>query len=133
MLHDPHYLKLAHELLKEKFDWKIVPGLRIARGFADVGFEEYSVLTERTMVSLSTGQKGEIPETFREHFFPVLTPDQISNVLYRMEIDLSRIEYIDQRTWQGEFVKGSSNKTIAADSLDELFLKALLSAIRGEW
>ncbi len=133
MLHDPHYLKLAHELLKEKFDWKIVPGLRIARGFADVGFEEYSVLTESSMVSLSTGQKGEIPESFREHFFPVFTPDQISRVLYRMEIDLSRIEYIDQRTWQGEFVKGNFKNTIEAESLDELFLKALLSAVRGEW
>ncbi len=133
MLHAPAFLSLSHELLREKFPWKILPGMRIARGFADVGFEEYSVLTERSMVSLSTGQKGEIPESYRDHFFPIFTPDEISSALYELGVDIVSLEFVNQRTWRGKFTNGGADRVIEGKTLNETLLRTLLSGIRREF
>lgn len=132
MLHDPSYLILSHELLKAKVEWKLTPGGRISRGFADAGFEEYSVLTDKSMISLNTGKAGEIPETYKEHFFPVYTVDEMVPLLYSRGVDIVSLHFVEQRTWRLITTKDGKESGHEARTLEEVFLTRLLLDIKGE-
>src|SRR5262245_29707637 len=99
MLHTRSYLDLCHGLLKRGHSFQLKPGLRIARGFADVGYEEYSVLSGFTIVSLHSGQSSTLPPDYERFHFPVYSADELSVLLYERHCDIDAIRYDDQRTW----------------------------------
>ncbi len=67
----PQNLKRAQKLFRSGIIFEIVPGVKVAREFADIGFEEFCVLPAQKIVSLFTGAKSELPEDYLDHFFVV--------------------------------------------------------------
>lgn len=53
------------------------PGDLVARGFADVGFEEFFVLHDGLLLSLTSGRRTELPSTERHAFFLLPSTDDI--------------------------------------------------------
>lgn len=67
----PQNLKRAQRLFRSGIIFDIKPGVKVAREFADIGFEEFCVLPGQKIVSLFTGAKSELPPDYQEHFFVV--------------------------------------------------------------
>ena len=70
----PKYLELCYQLKDTPLEFVISPGTRVARGYADVGFEEFCVLQNNKMVSIHS---GEIFEIDLEHVFVVPSLEQL--------------------------------------------------------
>ncbi|GEM_PF-5360657 len=74
----PKFLELCYQLKKTTLDFVISPGARVARGYADVGFEEFCVLKNNKMVSIHT---GDIFDLELEHVFVVPTVEELLKAL----------------------------------------------------
>ena len=129
MLHSRSELELFHKLLALNFSYELCPGLRIGRGFADVGFEEYSVLANNKAVSLSTGKVIELDEFYQNYYFPILSSDQIVKELYARGWDINSCEYVQQRTWEVKISKDNKSYSENNNSLLISFLKLLLTSL----
>lgn len=131
MLHTFSFLEQCHQLLKKNFLFKLIPGRFIGRGFADVGYEEYSCLTNNQAVSLDSGKIIELNEQYQNFYFPILTPDEISVEIYKRDWDIQQIFYQDSRVWIMDLINKKLEKSIniKGSNLEELFLNALLSII----
>lgn len=88
----PQYLLLSHRLRETPLKFEISGGVRVARGFADVGFEEFCVLGDGRMVSLYTGTIHDIDY---EHIFVVPTLEDLLAVMPN-ESATSEIDLIQQ-------------------------------------
>ena len=82
MWHEPAFLHLC-ELIARAQEATVVPraGLRLSRGFADVGYEEFVVLPNGKLMSLFTGQQSEFSSDHRGFFFEVLTIERLIELL----------------------------------------------------
>ena len=100
MLSTPEFLSQCYELWKLGFSFTLVPGHRIARGFADVGYEEYSVLNDHQAVSLFAGNTIVLDEFYLNYYFFIPTADQIFNELYSKGWDVEKLIWKNQRTWE---------------------------------
>jgi hypothetical protein len=129
MLHSRGELELFHKLLALNFPYELSPGIKIGRGFADVGFEEYSVLTGNKAVSLSTGKIIELDEFYQNYYFAILTADQIVKELFVREWDIKNCQFIDQRTWMVEIEKGKITYCENNNSLLISLLKLLIKIL----
>lgn len=127
MLHARNHLELCHTLLKKEHEFRLKPGLRIGRGFADIGFEEYSVLSGYNVISLHTGKSITLEPDFPKFYFPIYTIDEMSRFLYEQHCDIAEIRYDDQRTWVLKLSPGKSEaQEFESDLLETAFLKAFL-------
>lgn len=71
-------LELCYKLKDSPLEFIISPGTRVARGYADVGFEEFCVLQGNKMVSLQTGLVSDLE---LDHLFVVPTVEELLNIL----------------------------------------------------
>lgn len=127
MLHTRAQLDRFHELLKRGHSFQLKAGLRIGRGFADIGYEEYSVLSGFNVVSLLTGQLSTLAPDYERFHFPIYTADELSSLLFEHDCDITDIKFDDQRTWvMSVSIHGPVTEQFEAESLEELFLTALL-------
>lgn len=78
-------------------DWQ--PGLRIARGYADLGFEEFMLLSETKLLSLINGKISEVIQEDKRHFFVVPTADSLVQEIQRHNYDILELQYLEQRAW----------------------------------
>ncbi len=96
------FLEICSKLeLQPKFNM----GERVCRGFADLGFEEFVVAGKNFIVSLFTGEKKEINESEKDHFFLIPDVDYLIQYLYELEVNIIEVKFVDEREW---FVKGVS-------------------------
>ena len=72
-------------------------GRVIARGFADLGFEEFALLTSSKMVSLYSGQSSVLVDDHKMHFFNVPTCDELVNFNPRPDNNSNRRGDVDAR------------------------------------
>ena len=59
------------------------PGDIVARGFADLGFEEFQVLPSSKLLSLTAGTVSALPTEHSNHFFWIPSVDEIVGLLER--------------------------------------------------
>lgn len=81
MVRSPAFLRRA-ELLQQvgiALAWE--PGRAVARGFADLGYEEFVLLTESTLVSTFTGERSTLAPDHRRFFFRVPTFEELVDLL----------------------------------------------------
>jgi hypothetical protein len=132
MLSSPQYLELCYELWKSGLSYKPQVGLRIGRGFADVGSEEYAVLSEKKAISLLTGTPVELDEFYLNYYFFVPTVDELVRELFRRQVDIQKIEYINQRSWRISVVNVSKQQLTQEDrSLCQCLGLLLLDQLRS--
>lgn len=106
-------------------------GYRVARKFADLGYEEFYILPGRKIISLLTGQVAHFPVEHEQFFFNVLTNEEAVELLSRQGADIESLQYHDQRVWELTASLQSTGKRIAvsSESLDEAFLDLLIQLL----
>ena len=133
MLSPRRFLERCRTLLDDGFRFTPALGMTIARGFADLGFEEFSVLNTGRIVSLLTGDRSELPSDYREHFFLVPTCDQLVALITDSGSDIVECRYVEQRAWQiiMRAEKGVSEIVAGGNDLQSALLEAFIVARRG--
>ena len=125
----PSVLSRCYRLHSLGFRPPFEAGDQIGRGFADVGFEEFSLLDPSTALSLLTGKQSKLKAEDLPHFFLIPSVDLTSAYIYERGYDLIKIEYNDQREWSC-CIKGPGGAELEcrAQSLQEALLDALIFA-----
>lgn len=128
---DRAVLDRCFEIQKHEVVFRLFPGAHVARGFADVGYEEFCLLPNERIVSLFTGSITELREDDRRFFFVVPTVDMVREELDRRGWDIVRLESPERRGWLLEGHHESTGKRIEAlgNSILEVLLDALLRVV----
>jgi hypothetical protein len=93
------FLKHCEKLKEAGLAIQFEPGVRIARGFADLGYEEFYALSGGKAVSVFSGQVAQIPPEHQKFFFLVPSFDRLINEIQRAGFDVECLEFENQRTW----------------------------------
>lgn len=104
----------------------ITVGVVVARGFADLGFEEYQVVPGPKIISLCTGNCKELPAEEKKNFFVVPTVDFIVTKLGKDGWDIEKIVFDEQRVWRMEIQSEDRCLNSFGPTLIETFLEALI-------
>lgn len=118
-----------YELLKDLFPIEV--GEKIARGFADLGFEEFYLVTPTKMVSIFTGQTSALTDDQRGFFFVVPSFDRLHQALLVQGWEIKELDYKYNRNWHITIQRNQQKCQLVAASLELVFLEALTSIIAG--
>ncbi len=120
------FLKECADLKEQGFPFVQEQGRRIARGYADLGYEEFVLLTDDKLLSLYSGKPSEIPEGHSRHFFLVPTCDEMVDEISKRGFDIETLEFKDQRVWKVVLSRGGvSLITEVAPTLEQVLILAL--------
>ena len=133
MLAHPSFLKLCEQLGHANPEQRLEPGMKIARGFADLGFEEFLLLPGSKLLALYSGQVTQFQEEHRTFFFPVPTADELIAHITTLNWDIDTLTYEDQRTWKLSLSEATTKATKAAEggTLEECLARGLLSIVNS--
>jgi hypothetical protein len=124
---------LCDELRIWGLEPRFEPGDVIARGFADLGFEEFQVLPSSQMLSLTAGTISRIPEDHKGHFFWIPAVDEGIAWLEARGVVVQQCMRDDARTWVLSLLQSDGEAVEACgESLHETVLRALLLILKGK-
>jgi hypothetical protein len=106
------------------------PGDVVARGFADLGFEEFQVLPSSKLLSLTAGTVSALPTEHTNHFFWIPSVDEIVELLERRGVPCVSCKRIDQRDWFVEAQFGDELEAHQHASLHQALLLTLVGVLR---
>ena len=118
MLYSNDWL-LACSKLKDITTQDFEAGDRIARGFADLGFEEYLLLPSDKLLSLYTSSTSKLHPAHKVHFFKVLESDDLSQYLRFKEVDFII------KTIEKGYICSIIDVEFSGNSIDEVLMKAV--------
>jgi hypothetical protein len=107
------------ELLSEKIKAlkEFEQGDVIARGFSDLGFEEFLLTSDSRMISLFTGETTEITTANISFFFKIPDFPQLLNLLASFEVYVDGFNRVGVNFWEPELAnEGLQMEVISADS-----------------
>ena len=108
-------------------------GSRVGRGFADLGFEEYCILPGNRLQSLLTGTITQLVDQDKGKLFGIFSPDELIEKIVMSGFDVSAIKSPDQRGWNLEMNKSSSDVTLVkGKSLLMVCCEALKVALKED-
>ena len=126
----PSFLSLCQALHRSGFRPPVREGQRVARGFADVGFEEFWVLPSRKLVSIVNGVGSELSVEHEKFFFVVPSVDELVDATVRSGYDLVALRFEDQRIWKLDVERPDRKQRLhAEDAILEIALAKALLAI----
>lgn len=99
MLISPEQFQLAQELRDLGLTTRFEVGDVVARGFADLGYEEFQVLPGSKVLSLTAGTITAIDAEQRSHFIWLPTIDEVVALLERLSILLAEVNRYESRSW----------------------------------
>lgn len=103
-------------------------GERVARGFADLGYEEFIVLPSDRLLSLFTGKITSLKQDDLTHLFHIPDVDQLLLWLNQQGVDVESISSTDQRSWKisynSERGSGQESSLSIPGALIELLIKS---------
>lgn len=121
------YLVQCRELRVRTGVLPIEPGKRIARGFADLGFEEFVILPAHKLLSIFTGSVTPLDEAeVRRHHFWVPSVDELVQELRTRGADCEALQFVEQRTWKCTGVCEGQPFESHGKSTQEALIAALL-------
>lgn len=117
----------CHRLYRHGALQSFGPGDVVARGFADIGFEEFFVLHDGSLLSLTSGRRSELPLTERHAFFLIPSTDDTVAEIERLGGSITAIErHSDGLQWSVHLTSNDGqSKEVEAFSFDEGLMKAL--------
>jgi hypothetical protein len=71
----------------------------VARGFADLGFEEFQVLPGINLLSLTAGTVKPLPFEHRDHFFWIPSVDEAVELIEASAYQIVSCVRADMRSW----------------------------------
>ena len=87
--------------LKEKgCAFVLEQGMIVCRGFADLGYEEFVMLTNNKICSLYSGKISELPDEDKKHFFAVPDEGMLTDRIVKSGFDIRGMEFENQRIWK---------------------------------
>lgn len=137
VLAKPRELERCRALRDRGLRCEFQVGSRIARGFADLGCEEFQVIAPEKIVSLFTGQTSAFTSDQHSFFFHIPTSDQLVDLIQQRGYDVKQLEFVDQRVWRLSYVpahsaaaeSASAVRTFEAATIKEVLLDGLLACI----
>lgn len=122
---DPSFLKRCDELKALLGADRFSPGIKVARGYADLGYEEFLILPNNKLLSLYSAKISEIPPGHSQHFFWVPSAVELLEEIQRHG-DILGIDFELQRLWKIRLMPLGSDKELVTSgaSLDETLLEA---------
>jgi hypothetical protein len=93
-------LKQCEQLSRAGYNPEFSQGMRVARGYADLGYEEFVLIKSRTLLSLFNGKTSEMPEGHEKFFFHIPSADELVIEIRKRGWDLVASEFYEQRTWK---------------------------------
>jgi hypothetical protein len=102
----------------------------VARGFADLGFEEFQVLPGAKLLSLTAGTSSPLPEDHTHHFFWVPSVDECIELLEQLGATAISCNRVDARQWLVEATVAETVQSSAQRSLHHALLAVLLGTYR---
>jgi hypothetical protein len=104
----------------------------VARGFADLGFEEFQVLPGPRLLSLTAGTASSLPEEHRQHFFWIPSVDEAIELLEARGACIDGCERESGRDWVLKMRTVDSSEAVLRNaSLHTLVLLALFRVVSG--
>lgn len=109
-------------------------GMRVGRGFADVGHEEFMVLQGGRILSLLTGEVSSLDSMRREHLFEILSTDALIAEIHQAGYRFLSLACPEQRHWEGEIESSEQGERYSSrcTSLEECLLQLALAARKIE-
>lgn len=89
-------------------------GTRVARGFADLGYEEFCVLSNHRLLSLFTGAITPFGEGEAAHLCVVPDADLLVDVLERRGWDIASLDFEERRCWVVRLTESNSGREVVA-------------------
>lgn len=99
----------------------------VARGFADLGFEEFQVLPGPRLLSLTAGTVTHLLDEHRQHFFWIPAVDEAVALLETQRYTVASLRREDAREWR-LFLRHEMGDEVevGARTLHEVVLRALV-------
>ncbi len=126
MINQNSFLEKCQQLKNLGCEFVIEPGVRLGRGFADYGYEEFYFLNTNKTVSLLTGQTSEWQPVHQKFFFVI--PDQFTllNEISLKEAEIVSVEYLEQRDWIAVITHQGQEYKFENAEFDLLLIEVLL-------
>lgn len=121
------HFEVCSDLRTLGLDPRFEPGDVVARGFADLGHEEFQVLPGAKLLSLTAGTVSALSAEQSPHLFWIPSVDETVELLEKRGTACIGVRRIDQREWS---VEVQCHGDIEAHHDTSLHL-ALLGALRG--
>lgn len=127
MWSDPKFLKLCEEFKQKCGAIPLSDGMKVARGFADLGYEEFLLLPGDKLLSLYSGQVTAFPHEHANFFFEVPTADELVDRIVRAFWDIEELVFQEQRRWVLKILNAKSKKVkkFVAPTLEEVLITAI--------
>lgn len=106
------------------------PGDVVARGFADLGYEEFQVLPSQKILSLTAGSVSALPSEHASHFFWIPSIDEITEILERRGVPCVSCSRVERREWLVEAHFADELETHRHSSLHQALLATLCGVLR---
>lgn len=123
------YLQRCEKLKAAGIHPTAEPGERVARGFADLGYEEFVVLPSGKLLSLFTGEMTKIGAELDEHFFLVPSFERLCQIARELGYDLEPMQYEEQRTFELSAVRDHQRITAKGSVLIEAMIDLVSEAL----
>ncbi len=125
------YTREHFEIAREAQVWGVLPrfepGDVVARGFADLGYEEFQVLPGQKLLSLTAGSITSMAGDDTKHFFWIPSIDESFQLLEKQGAEQLVCGRIEGREWRVSCrVRGEDVGAVARD-MHTAVLKALLA------
>lgn len=131
ILSDRAYLELCQQLAQLNVRPSFDVGESIARGFADLGFEEFCVLPGPRILSLLAGTITPLPHEDRGRFILVPTVDQLISLIDSSGGDIHALNFVDRRMWKLQIAVDAAPEEIEHSSLKVTLMLGLLAVLRS--
>jgi hypothetical protein len=114
------FLERCAKLKEHGLEVEFEIGSRLARGFADVGFEEFYLLSGSKLVSIFSAHTSTLTPEHRGFFFLVPDADILVNEIEKRGFDVASLEFRDQRTWVVCLRHAGTGKELQAEHRESL-------------
>ena len=128
MLSNRQYLDRCNKLTDLGIRPSFEVGEVVARGFADLGYEEFMILPGPKTLSLMTGAIVRISEEEKGHLFLVPDIQQLVNLIEGKGIAVQSINYIDHRSWEVTCEIAGKSELFKDRELNKALIEAFLKA-----
>ncbi|MBN8548425.1 MAG: hypothetical protein J0M12_03800 [Deltaproteobacteria bacterium] len=97
------FLKRCEKLKELGLSAEPDTGMRVARGFADLGYEEFYCLSNKKLVSIFTGHLSDLTSEHARFFFEIPPVEELIDRILKQRYDVEAFTYVDQRVWSTQF------------------------------
>jgi len=120
--------EICNELRMWGLEPRFEPGDVVARGFADLGFEEFQVLPGEKLLSLTAGTSTALPADHQGHFFWIPSIDECVDLLEKLGVRCVGCQRLDGREWSVQSNLCGDTEVQTGSDLHTAFLRTLLMA-----